>query len=192
MDKLTLTKIIDAFSVASKDETRYQLTAVKVKALDDSRVKIIATDGTMLSEYINVDPELALNILKTESDTVFATRDMLPVLKIVAKETIIPDACSNGRVEIGFPGGVIATLKTERELGFSYPDTDVLWTNTETGEDTVEINLNPDLIKAVFQSLKSEKGQKGVKLTIKKAPKGFNPVVVSVGGQNGLVMPMRA
>lgn len=195
MDKRTLTKIIDAFKVASTDETRYHLCAVKIKALDDTRVKITATDGTMLSDYIAVDPELALNILKTESDTVFALRDMLPVLKIIAKEKFIPDALQESgpykRVEIGFPGGVIATLKTAKELDFSYPDTDQLWANTETDSETVQVSFNPDLLKAVFESLKSEKKQFGVKLTIKKATTGFNPIVVSVGANNGLVMPMK-
>ncbi len=201
MDKLTLTKIIDAFKVASKELHRPNLACVKLSPYGQKQVKIVACDGSMLSEYTATDEELNNAMAdaskfrgQADDSAWFIHRDSLPLLKIILKGTIIPCVHNVGKVEIGFPGEAQVILKTAKDAGFDkYPDTDQIWPRST---DYIEIGLNPLLLEAVALALSDDKKRLGCKIQVRveQGTNGpvYSPIVVINGDRRGLVMPMRA
>lgn len=197
MDKLTLTKIIDAFGVASKDETRPALSCVKLSPIGETQVKVTACDGTMLSEYLATDQELCNAMVNAskfrgidDASPWFIARDALPILKLINKERIIPCVDNVGNVEIGYPTGIQLKLKTAKDLCFDkYPDVDSIYPKES---ETIEIGLNADLLQAVASALNESKKTNGIKIQIRKSGDTYSPIVVLNGDSRGLVMPMRA
>lgn len=195
MDKLTLTKIIDAFGVASDESHRPNLSCVKLEPYGADSVKLTACDGHILSELTLVDEDLNTAMAAAskfrgiaDDSSWLIPLEALPVLKLMKKNTILPCVENAGKVEIGFPG-LIVTLKTAQELQFDkYPNTDQIWPK---GDAIAEIALNAELLALVAKALNTNGGRSmGVKLLIRDK---LSPIVVECGANGrGLVMPMRA
>lgn len=195
MDKQTLTKIIDAFGVASDEAHRPSLSCVKLLPFGENKVAIEACNGHILSKLLTEDKELneamaAASKFRGIADDShwFIHRDSLPLLKLIKKNSVIPCVDNVGKVEIGFPG-LIVTLKAASELGFDkYPDTRAIWPRSE--EIIGEISFNAESLFQVAKALNTNNGKSfGVKLIIRDK---LSPIVIQTSDNNkGLVMPMR-
>lgn len=182
----TLNSIVKAFNAASTDATRYALNHVSLKAKDGC-VIVEATDGHMLSSVKVEDADLADQI---NNRHYLISPDQLSALKVVAKSfkrlsDIPTELVGNDLVIKAFDLSVV--IKTEKDLGVSYPKTEPLKPDF-SNETTTIIGLNAELLLDLAKALTQHSRKPQIKLTIKDQ---FSPIKVEIDGSEGLLMPCR-
>lgn len=183
MNAGTLTAIIQAFNSASDDMTRYHICHVLLFA-EKGRVQVVATDGHILSRVSVDDSDVAIAL---KSDRFLVSPEALPALKMLAKEFKhgIPMKFEDGALVV-FSETTQVQIKTEKTLGIEYPDYLAVW--PKVAEDAFSVDLNPELLMSLFKALKEDKRQVGVTLVFRDK---LSPILVEVGGNSGVLMPMR-
>lgn len=181
----TLKAIINAFNAASKDPTRYTLNCVRVE-INGSKLTIEASDGHILSTVTLTDEDFSGN----ESRIYAVQPHNLPLLKLLLKSAkklpgVEHNIMEDGTVNASFDG-VTVSIKTAKSEKIEFPDFEQV--KPKPADDAFTIAFNPELLSALFESLKQEKRTKGAKLTFTK---GVGPILVEVDGQKGALMPMR-
>lgn len=189
MKPKTLTAIIRMFNATSDDATRFHLNHVYLQRPKGStNVTLRATDGHIFANAtIDDDSEFA-DSLKPGVDYV-AQEESLPVLKALAKAYKrvgdIPMHATDKGVEV-YDNTYRAKFQEASEAGFSFPRTAELWPKYRA--EPLQIALNPQLLMDIFNAMKTHDKASCVTLVIKER---LSPIRVLVGGNEGLLMPMR-
>lgn len=89
-----------AINVASKDQTRYHLTFVELKKIDNDHIELAATDGHIAVWVKIKDTTLASTILKTPY---YFQRDHADLLKALVKNSFAWVDCDKFETDIKFP-----------------------------------------------------------------------------------------
>jgi DNA polymerase III sliding clamp (beta) subunit (PCNA family) len=187
MNIQSLNALIQAFNAASDDVTRYHLNYVYLSAKGEF-VRFRATEGHMLADFTVGDPELA----KLIGDNVYAvSRESLPALKAIAKqyknmeihcEIGTANRLVFGKAEVS---GCTVEIRTAKETGVEFPDTDGLW--PRYNEEPTQIGLNPDLLMDLVKAMREDK-RHNIQLVIKDKTA---PIIVKCGERKGILMPVR-
>lgn len=183
----TLKALIAAFNAASDDSCRQVLNHVLMIA-DGKQVRFIATDGHILSETSVEDEALAERI---ETGRYMVSPQSLPLLKLLSKFKLPGFDVEKREGSITIVGAEIRVeIKTEKAIGFEFPDYERIKPRI-VEDESFEVCLNPELLAALHKALATEKRHIGVKLTLSRTD-ALKPIVVRVGENSGLLMPMRA
>lgn len=184
MNKTTLDYIVNAFEVAGDDATRFSLTNVRIESDGKETLRIVACDGHSLSVK-TVKDECAPKFDKP----VYFSRESLSLLKTLLKNW---KAISRFEVTTDDKGISVKLGETPIRMTFEtkdfYPDYQSVIPKI-VGKK-VELGLNPELLISVLKALRNEKEQVAVKLVFDPTKK-YSPIVVQVGDDSGVVMPMR-
>lgn len=182
----TLKSIVNAFKCASKDPTRIHIQHVLLTAKGD-QVTIRATNGALISRVILADPELAQVI---RDRRIMVSPENLAALKVILKDyKNLPGLCERSDEK-----GIIleaqlsrfeVTLQTEKESSLKFPDVDHL--EPTYPDEAPVVSFDPAKLLALFEGMKQEKRTIAVKMTFNQS----GPILVSVDGQSGLLMPCR-
>lgn len=152
--------------VASDDVTRPHMCAVQAQPLAFNKVRLVATDGHMMSFVIVVDEELFKN------GECYFHRDQLPQIKIAAKTKIeypVKDLCM-------------------KEYNVNFPKTNQYWPDPEV-KGCFEIGLDANLLLELVKGITEHKKKTIVHLVFKDE---LSPIrVFAPNGNEGVLMPCR-
>lgn len=180
MKRGTLEMIIRAFNAASDDVTRFNLCNVKVTRVE-GRFEISATNGPILSCSKMVDDD---EDVKVWEGTQYFHREQLSALKLILKECIytVPVQANPDRtVQLG----MMITVKSDRSV--EWPKVEGL--RPVYPENAFTVIFNPEFLLALSKALTIDKNvSRAVVLTFKDAK---SPILVTVGDNEGLLMPAR-
>lgn len=182
----TIKAIINSFNAASDDMTRYNLTFVLMHSGGNGWVKIVATDGAILSNVSIHDPNLSSEL---KSHRYLISPDTIPMLKTLLKEFKtaggVPCEVTSDNVTLKTDTFHVE-FKSEQALNISFPDISRL--KPEYSEDAFQIKINPELLHQLFKAMNQEKKDAGLTLTFKDSK---TPVLARIGESEGLIMPMQ-
>ncbi len=188
--------LLNAKECVSDDATRYALNEPIIKRVADSAVEVVATNGHILSRRTIQIGELAKEF---KTDKAYRLRDeTTPILKLMLKATRKTSSAYQAEVSpksITLSSVLAKGLSVTLEPCDSYPEYNQL-TPTIDEENLVTLAFNPDYLTMLFDAMKSDKRQVGIKLQFDKSKflsgKYLNPMPVIVGDDGlGLLMPIR-
>jgi hypothetical protein len=188
----TLELVLQSFESVSKDETRRNISGVKLGRDDKHRSIIESTDGYIFNRHF-VDSVLFLGDLKEiiiDQKAKSYIKNLLTnnkynrefLASVDVDKQVIVFSTQDGR------DSVVAPL-----VQSDFPRLDHFIPDEQQLEKYFEININPDLLMKLFKSMSKEKSthRKAVKLRISK-DNNMSPIIVSTSGDNiGLLMPRR-
>lgn len=172
----TLDRIIRMLANAvSDDTTRISFQYVECKPLTENKVLLTATDGHILSQCEIEDEALF------KAGLGYINREMLSFLKMVKKTNkySIPVETDQNSLKIG------GKQVFDQRKDFKFPNVNSI---KPRWNGTFEVGLNPELLLALFESLKEDKRQKCAHLIFNSEN---DPIRVFIGESEGLLMPMR-
>lgn len=188
----TLELILQSFESVSKDETRRNISGVKLGRDDKHRSIVESVDGYILNRHF-VDSVAFLGDLE---EIVIDQKAKSHIKNLLVNNKYNPEFLASVDVDKQV---IIFSTEDGREsivaplVQSDFPKTDHLIPKEKQIENYLEININPDLLMKLFKSLSKEKSthRKNVKLRIDKN-NNMSPIVVSTSGDNiGLLMPRR-
>lgn len=178
----TLNKLIDATNVVSKDVTRYTLNNVLIEKVNDETIKIVATDGHMLSMVEANEPLIAQ---KLPRNGILIHPDKIKIIKAVKPKLIYSSELTDTHLIIN---GI--NLKIEKNRDYpKYMDVVPDYSNNET----IKLSLNVDYLERLLKAVREDKKENGVIMTI-DAGNPKKAVLIEARGQKigtGVLMPMR-
>ena len=185
-----LEAIIEIQNASSDDATRYTLSGV---CLDDQngKLRLRATNGHILASRIEPMPDklIGLKEFVIEGD---AFKGLKSFLKGAKGFPIFLER--DGEKFLTFKAGAVQCLITNASPSWTYPKTDQLWPPSR-GE--VVVSFNPRLMMELALALgfkeKAKTAEKETKMLTMRISTETHcaPVKLELGGQEGLLMPMR-
>lgn len=185
MERYTLEAILRAFNTTGKYQTRYEITHVKINAIDNNRIKLTSTNGHMLSEQVLID-ENTFTQINTLGQPLMISNESKAIIKLMLK---------NKNSLFSFKEGLV----TDGNLSFycvdisackSFPDTDQLF--KVVPDNRIEITFNAEYLLAIDEALRNQKNS-CITMVIDPTRQKLDPILL-VGyqdGSQGLLMPMR-
>lgn len=188
----TLKTIMRAFNTASDDMTRFNICCVLLEPGKERREVIVtATNGHALSSVVCPDEELCEAM---GGQSFLVEPDDLPGLKLLAKDAktvqLIPvvfaDAGTKRTLTLG-AYSIKVTLKAERAQDFPDYRSIIPKMPEEPIEVSFDAGLLVDLAKALDAGL-SKSGKLVLKMTMKDK---LSPLIITMQGNQGVIMPCR-
>jgi len=173
-----------SINVASKDQTRYHLTFVEMKKIDNDYIELAATDGHIAVWVKIKDTNLASTLLKTPY---YFNRDNAELLKVLVKGSFAWVDCDKFEKDIKFPNLEQFRIK------------DTKWTETIYKEKappeividrSFTIGLSSKLLGRIEKAFAPTKSS-CFKFIFDTRDNGKPALILGGDGETAVIMPMR-
>lgn len=182
-------------NTVSKDITQFGITFLRLEKLDNESLKIVGTNGHILSSVITSDEEAVENIPWLPDGVAYVSSDRLSVIRHIKMILSEYRKCEEFPTSLLLSGIGLSSSGIFADDAIPYPDYKQVMPKIETAHHTVAINAS--LLKQLADAIQPADGPKNAGLVVLRFPKNKRGAIEVLpycdhDSKNvGVLMPLR-